>query len=160
MQYYREEQEQVNQPQIPPLISSGLQVVPNAIHTRLLVEGMNHLLAPQLAQGELDFLEAKTVSIELLDGGIRFLLTKGRARFQPHTGEGPVDLVVRGRLNDFVQLALGKEDPDTLFFQRRISLEGNVELGLEVKNLLYGLEMESLSLPAPLRWMLQRKMAH
>jgi predicted lipid carrier protein YhbT len=35
-----------------------------------------------------------------------------------------------------VALALRREDPDTLFFSRRLVLEGDTELGLVVKNAL------------------------
>jgi predicted lipid carrier protein YhbT len=30
-----------------------------------------------------------------------------------------------------------EEDPDTLFFQRRLVIEGDTELGLQVKNLMF-----------------------
>lgn len=38
-------------------------------------------------------------------------------------------------------LAQRQEDPDTLFFNRRLSMEGDTELGLVVKNTLDGLEL-------------------
>jgi predicted lipid carrier protein YhbT len=73
-----------------------------------------------------------------------------------HSGDGPIDLIISGNLYDFIQLSVGEEDPDTLFFQRRIHLEGNVELGLETKNLIYGLDMDALTIPAPLRTALDK----
>ena len=48
-------------------------------------------------------------------------------------------------------LATRSEDSDTLFFQRRLSLEGSTELGLQLKNLLDGIEMDPLAFPAPVR---------
>ncbi|MGO2436765.1 MAG: ubiquinone anaerobic biosynthesis accessory factor UbiT, partial [Serratia proteamaculans] len=42
-----------------------------------------------------------------------------------------------------------KQDPDTLFFQRRLQIEGDTELGLYVKNLMDAIELEAM--PAPLR---------
>jgi O2-independent ubiquinone biosynthesis accessory factor UbiT len=44
------------------------------------------------------------------------------------------------------------EDPDTLFFQRRLIIEGDTELGLGTKNFLEGLDEEQLA--APLRFAL------
>jgi O2-independent ubiquinone biosynthesis accessory factor UbiT len=41
-------------------------------------------------------------------------------------------------------IAARKEDPDTLFFQRRLKIEGDTELGLEVKNLIDGIDIEQL----------------
>lgn len=40
-------------------------------------------------------------------------------------------------------LASRKEDSDTLFFQRRLKMQGDTDLGLYVKNLLDGMDMDS-----------------
>ena len=42
-----------------------------------------------------------------------------------------------------VTLAMRKEDPDTLFFSRRLSMQGDTELGLLLKNTLDSLELPS-----------------
>jgi predicted lipid carrier protein YhbT len=39
-------------------------------------------------------------------------------------------------LYDLGRLAARKEDPDTLFFSRRLVMEGDTELGLLIKNTL------------------------
>lgn len=46
----------------------------------------------------------------------------------------------------------GEIDPDTLFFQRRLVIEGDTELGLYVKNLMDAIELEQM--PKALRMML------
>ena len=46
------------------------------------------------------------------------------------------DVTVRASLADYLALALRREDPDTLFFTRRLVIEGDTELGLQVKNAL------------------------
>ena len=38
-----------------------------------------------------------------------------------------------------------QEDPDTLFFNRSLAIEGDTELGLRVKNMLDALEWPALS---------------
>ena len=43
-------------------------------------------------------------------------------------------------------LARRLEDPDTLFFSRRLSMEGDTELGLLVKNTLDAIELPILNL--------------
>jgi predicted lipid carrier protein YhbT len=55
------------------------------------------------------------------------------------------DVSISGNLNAFILLAAQLEDPDTLFFRRELLIEGDTELGLEVKNLLDSLDIESLS---------------
>lgn len=49
---------------------------------------------------------------------------------------GAADVTVRAALRDYVALALRREDPDTLFFSRRLVIEGDTALGLAVKNAL------------------------
>jgi predicted lipid carrier protein YhbT len=43
------------------------------------------------------------------------------------------DLTISANAQDFLRLAQRQEDPDTLFFNRRLSMEGDTELGLVVK---------------------------
>lgn len=45
-----------------------------------------------------------------------------------------------------MRLARRQEDPDTLFFNRRLSMEGDTELGLVVKNAIDALELPVLDL--------------
>ncbi len=49
---------------------------------------------------------------------------------------------IRGHLAGFLSLAVRAEDPDTLFFQRKLAIEGDTETGLHVKNLLDGLDYD------------------
>jgi predicted lipid carrier protein YhbT len=49
---------------------------------------------------------------------------------------GKADVTVRASLADYAALALRREDPDTLFFSRRLVIEGDTALGLVVKNAL------------------------
>ncbi len=44
----------------------------------------------------------------------------------------------------FLALALRREDPDTLFFTRRLVMTGDTELGLIVKNLLDAIDWSRL----------------
>ena len=62
---------------------------------------------------------------------------------------------------DFLLLLARREDPDTLFFSRRLVSEGDTELGLIVKNLLDALDPDAVlsRLPAPLARAARRLMA-
>lgn len=64
----------------------------------------------------------------------------------------PADVTLGASLADYLILARRQEDPDTLFFQRRLTIEGDTEVGLALKNLLDATEVSSLieMLPAPL----------
>ena len=56
-----------------------------------------------------------------------------------------------GGLHAFLMMLARREDPDTLFFQRLLAIEGDTALGLEIKNFLDRLEWEALPMPAPLK---------
>lgn len=62
------------------------------------------------------------------------------------------DVSVCATANDLILIAARKEDPDTLFFQRRLVIEGDTELGLYVKNLMDAFELDNM--PTPLRFAL------
>jgi predicted lipid carrier protein YhbT len=49
-------------------------------------------------------------------------------------------LCFRGELHAYLKLLTRQEDPDTLFFNRQLSIEGDTELGLAIKNLLDGID--------------------
>jgi predicted lipid carrier protein YhbT len=49
---------------------------------------------------------------------------------------GAADVTIRAGWRDYLSLALRREDPDTLFFCRRLVVEGDTALGLAVKNAL------------------------
>lgn len=49
---------------------------------------------------------------------------------------GRADVTIRAKIEDYVALALRREDPDSLFFSRRIVVEGDTETGLALKNAL------------------------
>jgi len=74
---------------------------------------------------------------------------------------GAPGLTISASARDFLLLLSRREDPDSLFFSRRLVSEGDTELGLTVKNLLDALDPEAVlhRLPAPLAWAAQRLMA-
>jgi predicted lipid carrier protein YhbT len=54
--------------------------------------------------------------------------------FHPALAASTADVTIAACAHDFLLLALRDEDPDTLFFSRRLAMEGDTELGLAVKN--------------------------
>lgn len=63
---------------------------------------------------------------------------------------------------DFYRLAMRVEDPDTLFFSRRLRIEGHTDLGLRAKNTLDAIDVEAVlqRLPPVLRALLPRAATH
>ena len=86
-------------------------------------------------------LNGKTIGLHITDAPtlIRFRIENGR--LARHDGAAS-DVTIRGALEEFWRLATRAEDPDTLFFSRRLAVEGDTETGLHVKNLLDALDYD------------------
>jgi len=102
----------------------------------------NHLLRGQSLVERLDWLEGKRLCLSVADVGNALCFRIEDGRLLPDRSGHPWDVRIEGNLADFLLLATRAEDPDTLFFARRLSIEGDTEVGLYVKNLLDGLDFD------------------
>lgn len=114
------------------------------MHSRVLATALNRLFAVQLRQGELDFLQGRSVAIKVRDAGLTYHLTLTGQRLTRPPGRVP-DLSIEATVFDFMVMAGRQEDPDTLVFQRRLVMQGDTELGLGVKNFLDSLDADSVA---------------
>lgn len=94
----------------------------------------------------------RRIGIEVGDLGLHWVITLEGERLRCSDGEA--EATVAGTLTDLLLLASRLKDADTLFFQRRLALTGDTELGLLLRNLLDRLPWDSL--PLGLRIVLQR----
>ena len=119
----------------------------------------NRLLWPALQTLDWRPLIGRRYAIRVKDLGLTLRFTVTARGFAPDSGMP--DLTISATARDFLLLLGRREDPDTLFFSRRLVSEGDTELGLTVKNLLDALEPEAAlrRLPAPLARAAQRLMA-
>ena len=108
--------------------------VPLTLKRQLIEPLLNRTFAEPLAEGEFDALEGRRISLHVEDLGVIVTLTLEDARFRLSREAG--EATIRGGWREFLCLATRREDPDALFFQRRLVIEGDTELGLMVKNLL------------------------
>ena len=118
-----------------------LRVLPDALHTELLVRVLNHLLRGQRLAARLPELDGRSVCLDIRDAGAKLHFRICGGRLLP-AWPGPSLVTIRGELRDFLALATRTEDADTLFFHRRLSIEGDTDTGLHVKNLLDTLEYD------------------
>ena len=130
-------------------VISKLPQWPNGIPASLMLNLASSL---RLLPGEMDLLEGRTFTINVLDLGasVRFVYRKGQ--FRPLFAGGDTDLAFSANVVDYLKLIRREEDPDTLFFNRKLLIEGDTERGLTVKNLLDAMEPATLkNLGAALR---------
>jgi len=127
---------------LPSFIASVGNRLPQWPHSVALTAGLNAVVKLKLLpEDSLDLLEGHSFLIDVLDTGGRAAFTFRNGLFRPlfSAPETP-DLAFRANLSAFLQLAARQEDPDTLFFNRTLSIEGDTELGLIVKNMLDAME--------------------
>jgi len=129
------------------------RVIPYSAQKPLLSVVLNQAFREPLQHGELDFLEGAKVRIKVTDLNVDWLISVGSDKFTAIDRELEDDVCISGESPDFILLATRQADPDTLFFQRRIRVEGDTELGLGVKNTMDSMDWEDL--PMPLRKLLQ-----
>lgn len=131
-------------PSSPPFPSPARLVraldarMPLALKRPLVEPMLNRVFAEPLAEGEFDALEGRRLTLAVEDLGVALTLSLAGQRLALCAGAG--EATIRGGWREFLCLATRREDPDALFFQRRLSIEGDTELGLTVKNLLDGRE--------------------
>jgi O2-independent ubiquinone biosynthesis accessory factor UbiT len=93
-----------------------------------------------IRRGDLHALYGKRVAIHVTDVGLHLYFTVQTNSFSTANGNVVADLAISATAYDFYLLAMRKEDPDTLFFNRRLVVEGDTELGLVAKNTLDSIE--------------------
>ena len=124
-----------------------LQLLPEAPPAHMLALALNAGIRFGLvSRGALEPLLGKTVSLEANDLGTRVRVAYDGSRFKAYSGSAPADVTVRSTASGFLALALRREDPDTLFFTRRLVMTGDTELGLVVKNVLDAIDWPRLPL--------------
>lgn len=132
---------------LPAIVARLGGRLPQWPHTLTLVAGLNSAVKMKLLPVEsLSVLEGRSFLVEVLDTGGKAHFTYRAGLFRPLFAAAQTpDLAFRANLSAFMQLIARQEDPDTLFFNRELSVEGDTELGLFVKNMLDAVEWPQLS---------------
>ncbi len=132
---------------LPPLIARlGAQLPqwPHSVNLALALNAARKLGV--LPEESLQELEGKRFRVTVLDTGMVAEFSYSQGAFRPvFVSPGEPDLQFTARLAAFLQMVSRQEDPDTLFFNRSLSIEGDTELGLRVKNMLDALEWPRLA---------------
>ena len=145
-------------PAFPKLLSLPARLTPSFVHYGALTTALNLIFYKNLKQGELDFLQNKIIHITIEDAGVEFRISLKQKKIIPASHNTHVDLELKGTVYNYMLLASRREDTDTLFFSRRLHMQGDTELGLYVKNFLDGMDMDSYKIPAYLEAILQKSL--
>lgn len=134
---------------IPPRFGKILAKLPSTPGSFLFVSALNLILSKRLPADVKASLVNKKLRIKVLDAQLSFDFKWNHNRFCAYQHLDSVDLTISASAYDFYLLAKRLEDPDALFFSRRLIMEGETELGLLVKNTIDAIELPLINFKWP-----------
>ncbi|MDO4769412.1 MAG: SCP2 sterol-binding domain-containing protein [Brachymonas sp.] len=146
---------------IPAPVAAALSVLPAAPGSVAFASGLNLLLAPHIPADVGEALRQRHLRVQVRDARLAFDVCWNGQAFTLYTDQAnqtpdlkTPDLTIAATAADFWALARREQDPDTLFFARRLVMEGDTELGLMVKNMIDAIDLPVFDprhwrLPAP-----------
>ncbi|GAA6173117.1 SCP2 domain-containing protein [Colwellia sp. KU-HH00111] len=135
---------------MPKILRPSLRLLPFKAQKAVLLPALTSVFREALEDGDFEFLQDKWLKIAITDLGLTWwlsfdedqLIMASQAEMATNNQHEDVSFSATG--DDLVLIAGRKQDPDTLFFQRRLKIEGDTELGLEVKNLIDAIDIDQL----------------
>jgi O2-independent ubiquinone biosynthesis accessory factor UbiT len=131
---------------VPSFFKRVISVLPAKPPAWVLVNMLNYLLKKQILLADMSLLAGRYFQIVVEDLGLNLFFTADEKHFILADHTNPVDLYFGANMADFIKMLLRQEDPDTLFFNRKLKIEGDTELGLIVKNLLDSIDWSTIPL--------------
>lgn len=129
---------------MPVFLKKIISVLPAKPPAWVLVNTLNQLLRREILLADMSLLAGRHFRIVVSDLGLDLCFSADNERFMAADAAGVVDLCLSANTADFIKMLLRQEDPDTLFFNRRLKIEGDTELGLVVKNLLDSIDWSTV----------------
>ncbi|MBM5574172.1 SCP2 domain-containing protein [Deefgea sp. CFH1-16] len=136
---------------IPAPLIKLLAALPETPPTAVTVALLNLVRKQLWPEEDFAWWEGRQVRMAVSDLNWGITLSYQNGRFV--CGDTPADVTLTASLADYWLIARRQEDPDTLFFQRRLSITGDTELGLTLKNLMDATDFSPLfaRLPSSVR---------
>ncbi|MFA7269988.1 MAG: SCP2 sterol-binding domain-containing protein [Sterolibacterium sp.] len=131
---------------LPALFTRFGQRLPQLPPTLALITVLNLALGRLLPREPLSPLLGKRLAIRVSDAGLTLRFAYNERGFHPSFDATAADLTITARTRDYLALLTREEDADTLFFNRRLQMQGETELGLLVKNTLDTIELPHIEL--------------
>ncbi|CAH0534318.1 Ubiquinone biosynthesis accessory factor UbiJ [Vibrio stylophorae] len=134
----------------PQFLRHPAKLMPFRAKQQLLLPLLNRLFAEAIEEGDLDFLSDRWLKLEVTDLDVVHYISFVDNALVMAEQVPQFDVSFSANTNDLILVAGRKEDPDTLFFQRRLRIEGDTELGLELKNLMDNIDWQAM--PSYMSW--------
>lgn len=119
-------------PWLSPVLSRLPVQPPSLVLARMLTE----LWWPRVPLSARAGLCGQRVDVVVRDLGLTFRLCAEGRGLRMATAQEPLVVCIQADARAFMDLMAGREDPDTLFFDRRLVMEGDTAFALLLKNTL------------------------
>lgn len=130
----------------PKVLRPALSLLPFSLQRKAMLPALHSVFKEAINEGDFEFLQNKWLKISITDLNLHWLISfaDNQLIMADAKMSDKYDVSFSATGDDLVLIAGRKQDPDTLFFQRRLKIEGDTELGLEVKNLIDAIELDQL----------------
>ncbi|MBU1664886.1 MAG: SCP2 sterol-binding domain-containing protein [Gammaproteobacteria bacterium] len=135
-------------PNFPKPLARFVSTLPSWPASRAFVAAGNLVAWPSLRDLDWSHVAGRRFRVQVSDLGLKLYFSVTAKGFRA-LHNGLADVTFTATAQDFARLALRLEDPDTLFFNRRLLIEGDTDLGLMVKNMLDAVELETAAAGMP-----------
>ncbi|MCC6193890.1 MAG: SCP2 sterol-binding domain-containing protein [Burkholderiales bacterium] len=130
---------------LPSPVAGLVARLPQVVPSAALAAALNVAIARMRDREALAALRGRVVRVVVRDAGLTLTLRCTGSRVHPGSTTAAADVTISACAADFLLLAARKEDADTLFFARRLAIEGDTDTGLVVKNLLDAADLSRLT---------------
>lgn len=130
----------------PSKLLKPMSYLPQSLQQQSIRLVLEHVLKNALADDELDFLGGRWLKVNITDVPYDFYISVDQNQQLAIQMSLPqeADVCFSGDTQSLLQLMSRHVDPDTLFFQRKLLVTGDTELGLEIKNFLDDMDLSQL----------------
>jgi len=135
-------------PAFPKPLARVIAALPTWPASRAFSIAANLAAWPSLRELDWSHVYGRRFCVHVRDAGLKLYFSLHANGFRAERN-GLSDVTFTATTADFARLALRLEDPDTLFFNRRLLIEGDTDLGLTVKNMLDAVELETAAASMP-----------
>jgi predicted lipid carrier protein YhbT len=110
--------------QAPQWLRLPAALIPFAIKKPAMVFMLQRIFKEALADGDFEFLEGRFLKVSVDELKLSCFVTLKQGQLMVQEQSDVCDVSFAAGLNDLILIAGRKEDPDSLFFQRRLRIEG------------------------------------
>ena len=128
---------------LPEVVRAVVSRLPALPPTLACAAALSLFARRALPRDEIAALEGKTFRVAVTDAGLAVAFRVRATHVEPLSASHEVDVTFAACAADFLSIATRREDPDTLFFTRRLSIAGDTDTGHRLKNMLDAVELPS-----------------